>query len=105
MAGQVERIALLQPAANTDITAFSPTAQYLLSVICTNIGTAVAEVRISVTDGTDTAFIIYDLDIPINDTYETFRFAMAPGDDLLVRSSTGFVSFLVQGIDQSPVGA
>lgn len=104
MAGQVERIALSQPVANTDTTVFSTTAQYLLSVICTNIGTVVDEVSVWVTDGTDTAYIIYNLDIPINDTYETFRFAMAPGDDLLVKSSTGFVSFLVQGIDQTPVG-
>lgn len=105
MAGQVERVALLQPAANTDTSVFEPTAQYLLSVICTNVGAVVSEASVWVTDGTNTAYIIYNLDIPINDTYETFRFAMAPGDELLVRSSTGSVSFLVQGIDQSPVGA
>lgn len=105
MAGQVERIALLQPAATTEDSAFEPTAQYLLSVICTNIGPTVAEASVWVTDGTNTAYIIYNLDIPVNDTYETFRFAMAPGDELLVESNTGDVTFLVQGIDQSPVGA
>lgn len=105
MAGQVERIALLQPAANTDTTAFATTAQYLLSVIATNVGVVPAEISIWVTDSTDTAYIAYDLAVPVSNTYETFRFAMAPGDDLLVKSDTGNVSFLVQGIDQSPVGA
>lgn len=105
MAGQVERIALLQPAAESPDTAFEPTAQYLLSVICTNVGATVAEATISVTDGTDTAYIIYNLNIPVKDTYETFRFAMAPADELIVESNTGDVTFLVQGIDQSPVGA
>lgn len=105
MAGQVERIALLQPAANTVTTAFSTPAQYLLSVIATNVGVVPAQINVSVTDSADTAYIAYNLAVPVSNTYETFRFAMAPGDDLLVESDTGDVSFLVQGIDQSPVGA
>ena len=105
MAGQVERVALLQPAASTDTTAFSPTAQYLLSVIATNVGVIPAQINVWVTDSINTAYVAYNLAVPVSNTYETFRFAMAPGDDLLVKSDTGDVSFLVQGIDQSPVGA
>ncbi len=105
MAGQVERIALLQPAADTDTIAFTTTAQYLLSVIATNLSEIPVEVSIWVTDGTTDAYIIYKIEVPVHDTYETFRFAMAPGDDLLVRTNSNSVSFLVQGIDQTPVGA
>lgn len=105
MAGQVERVALLQPAADTATAVLDSSVQYLLSVICTNTGAVPDAVTIWVTDGVETAYIIYNLEIPINDTYETFRFAIAPGDELLVKSNLGFVSFLVQGIDQTPVGA
>ena len=104
MAGQVERVALLQPLANTDTSAFLTSAQYLLSVIATNTGNVTSDITVWVTDGTDTAYIVYNLTVPIHDTYETFRFAMAPGDELLVKSTTADVSFLVQGIDQTPVG-
>ena len=104
MAGQVERVALSQPAANTATTVFATTAQYLLSVIATNIGVGPATVYISVDDGTTEAFLAHGLNLTANNSYETFRFAMAPGDDLIVKSTTGDVTFLVQGIDQTPVG-
>jgi hypothetical protein len=104
MAGQVERVALAKPAANTDDIVFSTTAQYLLSVIATNIGAGPALINVSVDDGTTVAFLAHDLGLTANNSYETFRFAMAPGDDLIVKSNTGDVTFLVQGIDQTPVG-
>lgn len=105
MAGQVERVGLLQPTSNVDTIAFSTTAQYLLSVIATNIGAGPANISVWVTDGVDTAYIASQLNLTAHNTYETFRFAMAPGDTLYVRSDTGDVTFLTQGIDQTPVGA
>jgi hypothetical protein len=49
------------------------------------------------------ATIAYDTPVEGNNSLETFRFAITPNDKVYVRSSSGNVSFLLSGIDNTNV--
>jgi len=76
---------------------------YLLaSVIAANKETYPATISIWVLDpGTsDIGYLCKDMPLSENNSFETFRFAANPNDEIYVRSSTGQVSFMLNGIDQ-----
>lgn len=104
----LERLGIVNPAANTDTLLETFTEHYLVSVIITNKSptpTPVTKVSIwAVPFGavleTQNAYITYNLVVPQGSTFETFRFAVNPGDSLFVRSSTEYASFSSTGILQ-----
>ena len=102
----IVRLALSNPAANTDTLAHTAVRQSLVSVIATNKSTTAATVRIWIQpDGaasvSDYAFLAYDTILPANNSLETFRVALEVDDELYVRSSTADVSFSVNAVHES----
>lgn len=100
------RLGITKPAANTDTSVFTSVNPYLMSIIATNLSTSTAAlIRVWVvpygeTDPTKYAYINYDIPVDQANTFETFRFAVNPGDTIYVRSSTADVSFAGYGLVQ-----
>ena len=103
------RLGIVQPAANTNTLVFTSVNPYLMSIIATNLSTSTAAlIRVWVvpygeTDPTKYAYINYDIPVDQANTFETFRFAVNPGDTIYVRSSTANVSFAGYGLVQYDV--
>lgn len=102
----IVRLALGNPAANTDTKLHTADRQSLISVIATNKSATTATVRIWVkpytkTDPADFAYMAYDTVIPGNNSLETFRFSIETYDELYVRSSTSDISFSINAIHES----
>ena len=102
----IVRLALSNPAANTDTLAHTAVRQSLVSVIATNKSTTPATSRIWIkptgaTTPSQYAFLAYDTVVPANNSLETFRVALEVGDELYVRSSTANVSFSVNAIHET----
>jgi hypothetical protein len=105
----IERLNIVNPAANTNTAAFTSDGAFFVSVIATN-KSATANALISVwvaPGGTDTAggrgYIASNLPLPVSNTYETIRFAANSTDVVRVEASTADVSFTVVGIDQPTI--
>jgi hypothetical protein len=105
----IERLAIVNPAANAANTAFTSDSTFLISVIATNKSTttnAVISVWIAPL-GTDTeggrGYVAYNLPLTISNTYETIRFPIINTDLVRVEASTANVSFIIAGIDQLDV--
>lgn len=104
----IQRLGLVNPAANTDSTIATFTESYLVSVTAANkavLATPVCKVYIWVVPSNATveaqyAYIAHSLTIGVGQSFETFRFATNPGDTLRVRSTTANVSFSCNGIMQ-----
>jgi hypothetical protein len=103
----IVRLALANPAANTNTLLHTAERQSIVSVIATNMS-ASAESAVQVwiqpsgsSSASQYAYITYNVPIPIKNTLETFRFALEDGDELYVRSSTANVSFSLNGIYES----
>lgn len=103
------RLGIANTAANTDTKIFTATEPYLVSVIATNKSTTTAaNLRVWVQPSGATlesqyAFIVYDLPVDASNSYETFRFAVNPGDELYVRASTANISWQSYGLVQLDV--
>lgn len=104
----ITRLGVVNPAANTDSTLVNFTGAHLVSVVAANrasVATPVTKVTIWVVPANATvpsqyAFICSNLIIAVGQSFETFRFAVNPGDSLYVRSSTNTASFSCSGIPQ-----
>ena len=104
----LQRIAISNPSANTDTKIFTAGDPYLLSIIATNKSASAATIRVWVQPSgasgeSQYAFIIYDLPIDANNSYETFRFAVNALDDVYIRSSSASVNFQAYGLAQYDV--
>jgi len=105
----IERLAIVNPAANTANAAFTSDSTFLISVIATNKSTtnnALISVWISPlgvdTEG-DRGYVAYELPLSVSNTYETIRFPVINTDVVRVQASTANVSFIIAGIDQLDV--
>jgi hypothetical protein len=100
----INRLAVSNPAANTNILLHTSIRNMLVSVIATNKSSSIAEVRVWIVPaGQDStpanwAYIAYDADIASTNSLETFRFPVESGDKVYVRSTTADVSFQILGI-------
>jgi hypothetical protein len=100
------RLGISNPAATTATAIFTANNQYLVSVIATNKSlTTSANIRVWVEpSGSSTesqyAYMIYDLPVGAQNSYETFRFAINQNDVIKVYSSTANVSFSAYGLVQ-----
>jgi len=81
----------------------------LTSVIATNKSSDPATIRVWVVPldqdavAANHVFISYNVSISGNDSLETFRFPVLTGDKVYVRASTGDISFMLSGIDDTTV--
>ena len=103
----VVRLALANPAANTDTLLHTAVRNSVVSVIATNKSSSTnATVRIwivphNVTDPSGYAYQSYDTIIPVSNSMETFRFSLQNNDKIYVRASTADISFSLNGIHES----
>lgn len=102
----VVRLALGNPSANTDTLLHTAVRQSVTSVIATNKSTSLATIRVWIqpsgsTQPSEYAYLTYDTAVPANNSLETFRVALEPGDKVYVRSSTADVSFSLNAIHES----
>lgn len=108
----IQRLGVVNPAANTDSALATFASQYLVSVVVANkaiTASPVTKVSIWVIPPNATvpaqyAYICYNLTLAVGQSFETFRFAVGTGDSLYVRSSTATASFSVNGIAQNDEG-
>ncbi len=104
----IQRLGLSNPDANTDTALLTFSSPYLVSVVAASkaiSATPACKVSIWVVPAnavisTQYAYIAFNLAIPLNSSFETFRFAVNSGDILYVRSSVDTTSFSVNGIAQ-----
>lgn len=105
----LRRLAISNPAANTDTTLFTSDNQYLMSVIAANKSTTTAaNIRVWVepsgsSSPSQYAYIVYDIPVDETNSYETFRFAVNQNDVIKVRANTSDISFQSYGLVQFDV--
>lgn len=102
----IVRLALANPAANTNTLLHTATRQSLISVISTNTASATAEVDIWVqpvgaSATSQYAYMAKNTVLPGNNSLETFRFALETDDAVYIRSTTASVSFSINAIYES----
>ena len=105
----ISRLATSNPASNTDILLYTGSRTILTSVIATNKSSNPATIRVWIVPLDQEAvtanhvYISYNVSIGGNDSLETFRFPVVVGDKVYVRASTGDISFMLSGIDDTTV--
>jgi hypothetical protein len=105
----ISRLATSNPASNTDILLYTGSRTILTSVIATNKSSDPATIRVWVVPLDQDAVpanhvhIAYNAAVGGNDSLETFRFPVVTGDKVYVRASTGDISFMLSGIDDTTV--
>ena len=105
----ISRLATSNPSSNTDILLYTGSRTILTSVIATNKSSDPATIRVWVVPLDQDAvpnnhvYISYNVAIGGNDSLETFRFPVVLGDKVYVRASTGDISFMLSGIDDTTV--
>jgi len=105
----ISRLATSNPSSNTDILLYTGSRTILTSVIATNKSSDPATIRVWVVpldqDSTPAnhVFISYNTNLGGSDALETFRFPVLSGDKVYVRASTGDISFMLSGIDDTTV--
>jgi len=105
----ISRLATSNPSSNTDILLYTGSRTILTSVIVTNKSADPATIRVWVVPldqdaiAANHVFISYNTVVGGNDSLETFRFPVVTGDKVYVRASTGDISFMLSGIDDTTV--
>lgn len=101
---EIRRLSMLNPSAETATVAYTSSTYMLCSLIITNTTPETSEVTAYISTSTSTpsqyGYLCKDLPLSGFNTFETFRFALNIGDSLTVESSTGSVSFILNGYDQ-----
>jgi hypothetical protein len=107
----IQRLAALRPQANVASGLFTFSQSYLVSVIATNISASATPIpRVSIyvvpSGAASEGSYIYladNLNVGFGSSFETFRFAVNPGDGLFVLTTTANVSFSAYGLIQDDV--
>lgn len=107
----ITRLGISRPQVNTPTALATFTENHLISVIVTNVApvaTPALKVAIYVVPSgaildQQYAYLARNLTVPLGATFETFRFAVNPGDTLTVLATTENASFSVNGILQDAV--
>lgn len=102
------RLGLANPLANTDTVLYNSENNYLVSVVVANKAinaTPLNKVSIWIVPANATiaaqyAYIASNLNISVGQSFETFRFALNPGDTVYVRTSIPLTSFSINGVPQ-----
>lgn len=104
----IERLGIATPAINTDTSLVTFQDPHLVSVVVANkavtaIPTAKANIYVVPANATiddQYSYIAFGVTLSVGQSFETFRFAVNPGDNLFVRSTNGELSFSCFGILQ-----
>ena len=103
----ITRLAVVNPAADTETLAFTAASTYLVSVIATNTSPAEAS-RVYVwiaplndNDEVDRGYVAHHITLDPSNSYETFKFAVINTDKIYVKAVNGHTSFIINGIDQA----
>ena len=105
----ISRLATSNPSSNTDTLIYTGTRTILTSIIATNKSSDPATIRVWVVPLDQDAVpanhvhIAYNAAVDGNNSLETFRFPVVTGDKVYVRASTGDISFMLSGIDDTTV--
>lgn len=100
----VKRLGAITPLANTDTTVAIATVTGVASVIATNLSTVPATVTIFVkpvdagTSVTAYSYLAAELPLEAGQSFETFRFAIEVGDEIVVKSTTATTSFTATSV-------
>lgn len=100
----ITRLAISNPAANSDILMHTATRGSVASVIVTNKGGVSSSIRVwIVPSGQDATpanwiYIAYNVSVEAGNTMETFRFPLVSSDKLYIRSSTADCSFSLNSL-------
>jgi hypothetical protein len=103
----ISRLALSNPSATTDTLIYTSSRDALVSIIAANKNSSYSSsIRVWIqpsgsSDPSQYSYIAYDWVIPALNSFETFRFPIANGDAVYVRSSVANVSFSLNGIYDS----
>ena len=105
----ISRLGLVNPAANTDVVLYNASDSRLVSVTVANKSvTATPLLKVSIwivpqgaTIPAQYAYICYNLNVGLGQSFETFRFAVQNNDDVYVRATTANASFVMNGILQT----
>jgi hypothetical protein len=108
----ITRLGVVNPQANIDTPLVSFLEPHLVSVIAANKSvTASPQTKVSIwvqpantTIAAQYAYIGFNINLSVGQSFETFRFAVNTGDILYVRSTVSTVSFSCSGIVQSDAG-
>jgi hypothetical protein len=106
------RLGVAAPAANADTVLATFESPYLVSVIAANksvTATPLTKVSIWVVPANASipsqyAYIGFNINLSLGQSFETFRFAVNDGDTLYVKASVSTVSFSASGIPQDDAG-
>jgi len=107
MAKEIKNLAIVNPIANIETTAFhqggSP-GLYLVSVIVSN--NALDDARFDITvfnnsASTNNAYVAKGQLISGRNSYETHRFTLDYYDNIHIKSTSSSVSFLISGVNQT----
>lgn len=104
----ITRLGIARPAANDPATLYTFTENYFVSVIVTNVAptatpiprTSIYVVPSGAVTETSYAYICKNLTVAFGTSFETFRFAVNPGDTLKVQPTTANLAFTAFGILQ-----
>jgi hypothetical protein len=105
----ISRLATSNPSSGTDTLIYTGSRTILTSIIATNKSSDPATIRVWVVPLDQDAvpanhvYISYNSAVGGNDSLETFRFPVVTGDKVYVRASTGDISFMLSGIDDTTV--
>jgi hypothetical protein len=105
----ISRLATSNPSSSTDTLIYTGSRTILTSIIATNKSSDPATIRVWVVPLDQDAvpanhvYISYNSAVGGNDSLETFRFPVVTGDKVYVRASTGDISFMLSGIDDTTV--
>ena len=108
----ITRLGLVNPESNTDTVLATFEYPHLVSVIAANksiTATPLTKVSIWVAPANSViqsqyAYIGFNINLSLGQSFETFRFAVNSGDTLYVRSTVSTVSFSCSGIIQGDAG-
>ena len=108
----ITRLGIANPDANVDTSLANFDKPYLVSVIAANksvTATPLAKVSIWVVPSNATiaaqyAYIAFNINLSLGQSFETFRFAVNSGDTIYVKSTVSTVSFSCSGIVQGDAG-
>jgi hypothetical protein len=108
----ITRLGLVNPNANVDTTLAVFSEPHLVSVIAANksaTATPLTKVTIWVVPSNATiaaqyAYIGFNINLSLGQSFETFRFAVNAGDTLYVKATVSTVSFSCSGIVQGDAG-
>jgi plastocyanin len=106
------RLGIANPAANTDTPLATFSSPHLVSVIASSksaTATPLTKVTIWVAPANAAiaaqfAYIAFNVNLGVGQSFETFRFAVNAGDTLYVKATVSTVSFSCSGVVQSDAG-